>query len=89
MRVLRALALAAVLAPGGALASPLGEQLPDLLYAGEATAQRDDFAAECDNGHADACFGVGLIDVILAAEGLSQALYWHRPGQSGARAAHL
>jgi hypothetical protein len=77
MRVLRALALAAALAPGAALASPLGERLPDLLYAGEATAQRDDFAAECDNGHADACFGVGLIDVILAAEGLSQALYRH------------
>ncbi len=77
MRVLKALALAAVLAPGAALASPLGEQLPDLLYTGEATAQRDEFAAECDNGHADACFGVGLIDVILAAEGLSQALYRH------------
>ena len=74
---------------GPAMASPLGEQLPELLYAGQATAQRDGFADACDSGHADACFGVGLIDVILAAEGLSQALYRHGATTPDMRAAAL
>lgn len=77
MRILCGLTLAALMMPGMAMASPLGEQLPNLLYSGEATGQRDQFATACDEGQADACFGVGLIDVILAAERLSQALYLH------------
>lgn len=77
MGILRGLALAALMLPGAAMASPFGAQLPEMLYAGEATGQRDAYGAACDEGHADACFGVGLIDVILAAEGLSQALYRH------------
>ncbi len=77
MRVVLGAALGVVMMSGTAMASPLGEQLPDLLYSGEASTQRDNFAEACDAGQADACFGVGLIDVILAAEGLSQALYRH------------
>ncbi len=77
MRLVAGLMLAGLVSSGTVMASPLGEQLPDLLYAGEAGAQRDAFAADCDAGNADACFGTGLIDVIAAAEGLSRALYRH------------
>ncbi|MFD1251453.1 hypothetical protein DEVEQU_00993 [Devosia equisanguinis] len=77
MRLVMGMALAAVMAPGAAIASPLGEKLPDLLYAGTATAERDAYATACDEGDAEACFGVGLIDLILTAEGFSQALYRH------------
>lgn len=77
MRLLAGLVVAGLMAPGLALASPLGAQLPELLYAGAAKDQRDLFAADCEAGAADACFGTGLIDVVKAAEGLAGALYRH------------
>lgn len=88
MRLFAGMALALVMAPGAALASPWAEQLPDLLYAGTGAAQRDAYAEACDEGSAEACFGTGLIDLILAAEGLSQGLYRHgaTPPDMGAAA---
>lgn len=77
MRLLAGLALAGLMAPGLALAGPLGAQLPELLYAGTAKDQRALFAADCEAGAADACFGTGLIDVVTAAEDLAGALYRH------------
>ena len=77
MRVFAGLLLAGLMLPGTAMAGELGAQLPELLYAGEAVAQRDVFAAECDAGSAEACFGTGLIELIVAAEDLSRALYRH------------
>ncbi|MBE7732247.1 hypothetical protein [Devosia faecipullorum] len=77
MRLLAGLALAGLMAPGLALAGPMGAQLPELLYAGTAKDQRDLFAADCRAGAADACFGTGMIDVVKAAEGLAGALYRH------------
>jgi hypothetical protein len=77
MRGFAGVLLAGLMLPGTAMASELAGQLPDLLYRGEAVAQRDGFAADCDAGSTDACFGIGIIDLIIAAEGLSQALYRH------------
>lgn len=77
MQVFARVLLAGLMLPGAAMASELGAQLPEMLHAGEAVAQRDGFAAECDAGSTDACFGSGLIELIVAAEGLSRALYRH------------
>ncbi|WP_131798237.1 hypothetical protein [Devosia elaeis] len=87
MRAFCGLALAGMIMFGPVLASPMGEQLPDLLYAGTAVENREAVLAECDGGAADACFGLGLIDLVTTAEGLSQALYRHgatTPDMAGA-----
>lgn len=75
MRVFYGMVLAGLIMSGPALASPQGEQLPDLLYSGNAIEHRDAFADACAAGAADACFGLGLIDLIGAGEGLAQGLY--------------
>lgn len=75
MRRLIGAALAVMMVPGAALASPAGEQLAQHLYAG--TADHGYYEEECAKFHMDACFGQGLIDLIGAVEGLSQALYRH------------
>jgi hypothetical protein len=63
--------------PGAVLASPAGSRLPDLLYTGEAVESRSYYDEQCAMFHMDACFGLGLIDLVGAVEELSQALYRH------------
>lgn len=77
MRAFGGLVLAAAMLPGAAMASEAGEQLPGLLYAGMAGEQRALYDEQCAMFHMDACFGLGLIDLIGAVEGLSQAMYRH------------
>lgn len=76
-KLLSALLASVVLLPSVGYASPLGEQLPTLLYEGTAKAQRAEFESACSAGEADACFGLGLIDLIATIETTSQALYRH------------
>ncbi len=77
MRRLFGVALSAMMLPGIAIASEAGDQLAQVLYAGEAAGQRAYFEEQCAVPHADACFGLGLIDLIGAVEGLSQGFYRH------------
>ncbi|MHA6297662.1 hypothetical protein [Devosia sp. CAU 1758] len=77
MRRLVGAAMAAIVVPNLAFAGPAGNQLSDLLYAGTATENRALFDEQCAQMHMDACFGLGLIDMIGAVEGLSQAFYRH------------
>ncbi|MCP8883628.1 hypothetical protein NIM87_08975 [Devosia sp. XJ19-1] len=77
MRAFLGAAIILALAPGVALGSDAGEQLPDMLYAGTATANRALFDESCAQLHMDACLGLGLIDLIGAVEGVSQAFYRH------------
>lgn len=77
MRRLLWAAIAALILPNAVMASPAGDRLPELLYAGEAQQNRAEFDEQCAMFHMDACFGLGVIDLIGAVEGLSQALYRH------------
>ena len=77
MRRLVGAVAAAMLLPNAAFASPAGDQLAELLYAGTAGENRALYDEQCAMFNMDACFGLGLIDLIGAVEGLSQALYRH------------
>ncbi|MBB4051605.1 hypothetical protein GGR20_001241 [Devosia subaequoris] len=70
-------ALSAMMLPGIAIASEAGDRLAEVLYAGEAAGQRPYFEEQCAVPHTDACFGLGLIHLIGAVEGLSQGFYRH------------
>ena len=89
MRSLFGAALAAIFVPSFALASPAGDQLPDLLYAGTAGENRALYDEQCAQMHMDACFGLGVIDLIGAVEGLSQGFYRHGAAMPNAPAAAL
>jgi len=75
-RWISTLALSALLAPVAA-AGEAGDLLAQRLYDGTAREARQDYAEQCGAGAADACFGLGLIELIGTVEGLSQALYRH------------
>ena len=77
MRSLVAAALAAIALPNLALASPAGLRLPDLLYTGDAVESRSYYDEQCALLDMEACFGLGLVDLVGAVEGLSQAFYRH------------
>lgn len=77
MRRLVGAVAAVILLPNAAFASPAGDQLAELLYAGTAGENRALYDEQCAMFNMDACFGLGLIDLIGAVEGLSQALYRH------------
>jgi hypothetical protein len=77
MRLLVAAVVAASVVPSLTLASPAGDQLPELLYAGTAGENRALYDEQCAMMHMDACFGLGVIDLIAAVEGLSQGFYRH------------
>lgn len=77
MRIFVGAALAALMVPGASLAGEAGDRLAALLYAGEAGAERALFDRGCAAGEHDACFGLGLVDLIGTVEGLSQAFYRH------------
>jgi hypothetical protein len=69
-------ALVSLLVPA-AMAGEAGDRLPDLLYAGTAIDERAWFEEHCSSSDTEACFGLGLIDLIGTVEGLSQAFYRH------------
>ena len=77
MHKLLGAAFAALILPCTAWASPAGDQLPELLYSGEAQQSRAYYDEQCAMYFVDACFGLGVIDLIGAVEDLSQALYRH------------
>lgn len=77
MRRLSGTALAALCVPSMALASPAGLRLPDLLYTGKAVENRAYFDEQCALEDFEACFGLGLIDMVEAVETLSRAFYRH------------
>jgi hypothetical protein len=89
MRSLFGAALAVIVMPSLAQASPAGDQLPDLLYAGTASENRALYDEQCAQMHMDACFGLGVIDLIGAVEGLSQGFYRHGAAMPSAPAAAL
>lgn len=69
--------VALMVAPGMAQASEAGDRLPELLYSGSAVAERQYFEDRCAEFHADACFGLGLIDLISSYESLARSMYRH------------
>ncbi len=78
MKAVFTVALAAILAlPLAAEASEAGDHLPELLYSGKAVAERPYYEDQCLQYHTDACFGLGLIDLIGSYEKLAQSLYRH------------
>lgn len=90
MRGLIAAAMAATMLPAAASASEIGDQLTQHLYDGTLAETTEASFALCnDEGTADACFAAGLIDLIGAVEGLSQALYRHGATTPGTPAAAM
>lgn len=77
MRKLRALALAATMLPGMASASEVGEQLAQRLYDGNLAEIGDLALQRCEQLHTDACFALGLLDLVTAYEDLARAMYRH------------
>lgn len=77
MRGLRALAVAAVMLPGMASASEVGDALAQRLYDGTLSEIGDLALQRCEQFHSDACFAVGLLDLITAYEQLAQAMHRH------------
>lgn len=89
MRGLAATALASIMLAGSAWASEVGDQLAQRLYDGTLAEGRDLAIQRCDELHADACFALGLTELIGGVEGLSQALYRHGATAPGMPAAAL
>lgn len=77
MKIWMAAALAAFVLPVAASAGEIGDRLADQLYAGTAASLGERAVPLCEAGESDACFALGLIDVVIAYETLSQALYRH------------
>ncbi len=75
-RLMIAAALSASLTSFAA-AGETGESLAQRLYEGTAPQARQEFADACGRDETDACFGLGLIELIDGVQGLSQALYRH------------
>jgi hypothetical protein len=87
MRGLAATAMAAMVLPGTAFGTEVGDQLAQRLYDGTLAEISELATTRCDEYHADACFALGLFDLVTAVEGVSQALYRHgatRPGTPAA-----
>lgn len=90
MRGLIAAAMAATMLPAAASATEIGDQLAQHLYDGTLAETAEASFSLCnDEGAADACFAAGLIDLVGAVEGLSQALYRHGSTTPGMPAAAM
>lgn len=70
-------------------ASETGDAIIAAAYDGRLAAVRADFAAACEDGEPEACFGAGLGELVFAFESLSQALYRHGAVVPGNTAAAL
>ncbi|HEV7345807.1 MAG TPA: hypothetical protein VGN60_09290 [Devosia sp.] len=88
MRGLTAAAMAALMLPGSAIGSEIGDTLAQRLYDGTLSEVRAEAIALCPE-HADACFAAGLTDLIGGVEALSQAFYRHGGTAPGTPAAAM
>ncbi|WP_332688934.1 hypothetical protein [Devosia sp.] len=77
MRGLRAVAMAALMLPGTAAATEVGDELAQRLYDGTLAEIGDLALQRCEELHTDACFALGLLDFVTAYERLAQAMYRH------------
>ena len=77
MRGLIAAAVAVTMLPAAASASDVGDQLAQRLYDGTLAEIGDQAVQSCDEYHADACFALGMLDLVNAYERTAQALYRH------------
>jgi hypothetical protein len=77
MKIWMAAAIAALALPVAVEAGEIGDQLATELYAGTAATLGERAAPLCESGESDACFALGLVDIVTAFETFSQALYRH------------
>lgn len=77
MRGFSAAAMAVMLLPATASASDVGDQLAQRLYDGTLADIGDLALQRCDEYNADACFALGMLDLVTAYERTAQALYRH------------
>ena len=77
MRRLTAIAMAAMLVPGAASATEAGDQLAQRLYDGTLAEIGDLTTQLCYEFHGDACFALGMLDLVTAYERTARALYRH------------
>lgn len=77
MRGLTAAAMAALLLPAAASATEVGDQLAQRLYDGTLAEIGELALQRCDEYHTDACFALGMLDLVTAYERTAQALYRH------------
>jgi hypothetical protein len=69
--------MAALLLPGATSATEVGDQLAQRLYDGTLAVIGDLALQRCDEYHTDACFALGMLDLVTAYERTAQALYRH------------
>ncbi|KQX39939.1 hypothetical protein ASD04_04610 [Devosia sp. Root436] len=69
--------MAALLLPGATSATEVGDQLAQRLYDGTLAEIGDLALQRCDEYHTDACFALGMLDLVTAYERTAQALYRH------------
>lgn len=89
MRILTVVATATLMLPGAAMASDVGDELPQRLYDGTLVEARQAAIDGCIEYNTDACFAAGLAELIGGVEGLSQALYRHGATTPGTPAAAM
>lgn len=75
MKTLAVLMMALALLPGASHASDYSDRVVDHLYAGTAGEGMADARAGCDLNVQDSCFGLGLLTLVGAYQGLAQDLY--------------
>lgn len=89
MKVLTAVAAATLMLPAAAMASDVGDELPQRLYEGTLVEARQAAIDRCIEYNSDACFAAGLAELIGGVEALSQALYRHGATTPGTPAAAM
>lgn len=89
MRTLTVAAMAVLMLPRLALAGEAGDALVAHLYAGTAAEGYATSREECFMLNGEACFAQGLINVIMAYEGLAQDLYRYGATTPGTPAAAM
>jgi hypothetical protein len=75
MRILTAAAVAALMLPGTAMAGESADALVEHLYAGTAADGLSGALEACYTLDEEACFAQGMLQMVIAYEGLAQDLY--------------
>lgn len=89
MRVLTAVAMATLMLPGAAMAGEAGDALVAHLYAGTAADGLPDALEACYRLDEEACFAKGMLQMVVAYEGLAQDLYRYGATTPGTPAAAM
>ncbi|MGB3339079.1 MAG: hypothetical protein WBA73_18035 [Devosia sp.] len=89
MRGLTAVAMATLMLPGAAMAGEAGDALVNHLYAGTAADGLSDARDACYRLDSEACFATGMLQMVLAYEGLAQDLYRYGATTPGTPAAAM